>query len=65
VKSYDTKLQGDVFKLVKEENSTMIKTLPRIFNIFNCLPLWIRKEEEDGKRVKGIKDKLEFKGMCS
>ena len=43
----------------------MIKTLPRIFNIFNCLTLWIRKEEEDGKTVKGIKDKLEFKGMCS
>lgn len=43
----------------------MIKTLPRIFNIFNYLPLRIRKEEEDGKRVKGIKDKLEFKRAWS
>lgn len=41
----------------------MIKALPRIFNIFNCLPLRSRKEEEDGKRVKGIKNKLELKRM--
>jgi|GEM_PF-3847951 len=42
----------------------MIKTLPRIFNIFNnYLPLRIRKEEEDGKRIKSIRDKLEFKRM--
>jgi len=41
----------------------LIKTLPRIFNTFNCLPLCIGKEEEDGKIVKSIKDKLEYKGM--